>query len=97
MLSVLAGFVAATSLILIAVLDTFRFHRAHKVLLLAHFGGIGVCSLLVMIVWVDQILVPGRLRKWLVSLPRLAGVDLMLTLKGVLRILSSYLPGLVLV
>lgn len=62
--SVFAGFVAATSLILMAVLDTFRFHQAHKILLLAYSWGIGVCSFLVMIVWVDQVLLPGRLRKW---------------------------------
>lgn len=64
MLSVFSGFVAATSLILMAVLDTFRFHQAHVILLLSYFGGIGVCSFLVMLVWADQILVPGRLRKW---------------------------------
>lgn len=62
--SVFAGFVAALSLLLMAGLDTFRFHSAHKFLLWAYFGGIGLCSILIAIVWADQILVPGRLRKW---------------------------------
>jgi len=67
MFSVVAGFVAATSLILMAVLDTFRLHQAHKILLLACFGGVGGCAFLVMVVWADQHLVPGRLRKWCIA------------------------------
>lgn len=97
MFSVVAGFVAAISLILMAVLDTFRFHQAHKILLLAYFGGIGVCAFLVMVVWVDQVLVPGRLRKWYVSLLSFLFILMKQCLqeKGVLQILSSFLLELV--
>lgn len=81
MLSVFAGFVAATSLILMAVLDTFRFHPGHAVLLLACLGGVGICSFLAIVVWVDQILVPGRLRKWYASHLHLVREGMTLTSK----------------
>lgn len=63
-ISVFAGFSAGIALILLAGLDTFRFHTVHGFLLLAYFGGIGLCSILMAIVWGDQMGMDGRLRKW---------------------------------
>lgn len=64
MVSLFAGFVAAVSLILMAVLDTFHVHSPHNILLLTLLGGIGFSSILMVIVWADQLFEPGRLRIW---------------------------------
>lgn len=67
MISVFAGLVAGVSLIIMAILDTFRFHETHKLLLLMYFCGIGLCSVLMTVVWADQMFAPGRLRKWCIA------------------------------
>ena len=41
MLSIISGVVAGIALILLAVMDTFRYHEEHAVLLLVCFLGLG--------------------------------------------------------
>lgn len=53
-LAMSSGVVAGLGLILLAVLDTFRFHQEHAVLLLVVFGGLVVSMVATMVVWWDQ-------------------------------------------
>lgn len=61
------GLVASISLFLLAMIDTFRFHREHLLLLLVCFGGLLFSSLATSLVWFEQAWKPSGwhdLRKW---------------------------------
>ncbi|ROV92535.1 hypothetical protein VSDG_06693 [Cytospora chrysosperma] len=61
------GFLAATSLVLLSIFDTFENNDEHRYILMSVFAGLGLAGLLTTAVWWDQIWGPARfpgLRKW---------------------------------
>ena len=63
LLAVGSGVVAGLGLVLLAVLDTLRFHKAHAVLLLVCFVGLVLSMLLTTGVWWDQAWNPSPFRR----------------------------------
>lgn len=57
-----SGVVAGLGLLLLAVLDTFRFHEEHAVLLLVCFIGLVVSMVLTTVVYLDQVWRPSMFR-----------------------------------
>ncbi|KAF2653418.1 hypothetical protein K491DRAFT_694710 [Lophiostoma macrostomum CBS 122681] len=62
-LAMFAGVVAGLALILLAVMDTFRFHEEHAVLLLVCFVGLVVSMVSTTAVYWDQAWVPSPFRR----------------------------------
>lgn len=58
-----AGVVAGLGLILLAVMDTFRFHEEHAVLLLVCFVGLALSMVLTTVVYWDQAWRPSPFRR----------------------------------
>lgn len=63
LLAVLSGVVGGVSLILLAVMDTFRFHEEHAVLLLVCFLGLAMSALLTTVVYWDQMWYPSPFKR----------------------------------
>ncbi|KAF2639979.1 hypothetical protein P280DRAFT_24384 [Massarina eburnea CBS 473.64] len=61
--AMLSGVVAGLGLTLVAVLDTFRFHRAHAVLLLVCLVGLALSMVLTTVVYWDQAWSPSPFRR----------------------------------
>lgn len=62
-LAMISGVVAGLGLILLAVMDTFRFHQEHHILLLVCFSGLGISALSTTIVYYDQTVKPSKFRQ----------------------------------
>lgn len=62
-LAVVAGVVAGVGLIMLAVMDTFRFHEEHLILLLVCFAGLGISALCTTWVYYDQTARPSKFRQ----------------------------------
>jgi len=65
--SLVCGLTACLALIFLGGFDTYRFHTVHGILLLAYFGGLGLCAIGTTFVWFDQIKKPrfsSGLRSW---------------------------------
>lgn len=61
------GLLAATSLVLLSIFDTFENNDEHQYILMCVFAGLGAAGLLTTAVWWDQIWGPvvfAGLRKW---------------------------------
>jgi Frag1/DRAM/Sfk1 family len=54
-LSVISGCVASSALVLLSIMDTYRYHEPHATLLLLYFGGLGMCSISTTWVYFDQV------------------------------------------
>jgi hypothetical protein len=63
LLAVLSGVVAGLGLILLAIMDTFRFHEEHAILLLVCFLGLATSALLTTVVYWDQMWKPSPFRR----------------------------------
>ncbi|KAK8183510.1 Frag1/DRAM/Sfk1 [Phyllosticta capitalensis] len=61
-LAMVSGVVAGLGLILLAIMDTFRFHEEHHVLLLVCFSGLAMSSLSTTLVYFDQTKKPSPFR-----------------------------------
>ncbi|KAF2457416.1 Frag1/DRAM/Sfk1 [Lineolata rhizophorae] len=62
-LSVIAGIVASSGLVLLGIMDTFRHHEEHNILLKICFGGLSVCAICTSIVYWDQTKKPSPFRR----------------------------------
>lgn len=62
-LAMVSGVVAGAGLILLAVMDTFRFHQEHHILLLICFSGLGLSALSTTVVYYDQTVKPSKFRE----------------------------------
>ncbi|KAF2147233.1 uncharacterized protein K452DRAFT_282223 [Aplosporella prunicola CBS 121167] len=60
--AMLSGVVAGAGLILLGVMDTFRFHEEHRILLLVCFSGLALSALCTTLVYFDQTKKPSRFR-----------------------------------
>jgi hypothetical protein len=61
--SIASGVVAGCSLILLSILDTYRYHEPHRILLLLYFVGLGLCAFCTTFVYFDQTRKPSPFRK----------------------------------
>ncbi|KAF2088616.1 hypothetical protein K490DRAFT_56011 [Saccharata proteae CBS 121410] len=61
-LATVSGVAAGTGLILLAVMDTWRFHKAHRYLLLVCFAGLALSAISTTIVYFDQTRKPSPFR-----------------------------------
>lgn len=61
--AMISGAVAGLGLILLAVIDTFRFHEEHAVLLLVRFIGLTPSAVATTIVYFDQAWNPSTFRR----------------------------------
>ncbi|KAK7565507.1 hypothetical protein IWX92DRAFT_410100 [Phyllosticta citricarpa] len=61
-LAMVSGVVAGLGLILLAIMDTFRYHEEHRVLLLACFSGLALSALSTTLVYFDQTKRPSPFR-----------------------------------
>ncbi|KAF2835015.1 hypothetical protein M501DRAFT_477228 [Patellaria atrata CBS 101060] len=61
--SVMAGTIAGISLSLLSAMDTFRYHKKHRILLMICFGGLFVTCLCTAVVYFDQILTPSPFKR----------------------------------
>jgi hypothetical protein len=62
-LAMFSGVIAGFALILLAVMDTFRFHQEHAILLLVCFVGLVVSMVVTTVVYWDQAWWPSPVRR----------------------------------
>lgn len=62
-LALVAGLVACISVICLTVLDTYRYHEKHGILLLCTFGGIAISALCTTAVYLDQTVEPSPFKR----------------------------------
>ncbi|KAL0257700.1 hypothetical protein SLS55_006863 [Diplodia seriata] len=61
--AMISGVVAGVGLIMLAIMDTFRYHQEHHILLLICFSGLALSALTTTIVYFDQTVRPSKFRE----------------------------------
>ncbi|KAF4536130.1 hypothetical protein DIS24_g8504 [Lasiodiplodia hormozganensis] len=61
--AMISGVVAGAGLVLLGIMDTYRYHQEHHILLLICFSGLALSALTTTIVYFDQTVKPSKFRQ----------------------------------